>query len=51
MKWEETEGRGRIPLEPDREEFSDEVVEEENVLPGKEMTLPGAERSLSLAEL
>lgn len=46
-----TDGRGRIPLEPDREEFREEAVDEEMVLPGNEMMLPGADLNLSLTEL
>lgn len=46
-----TEGRGRMPFDPEREELSEEAVDEEKALPGKEIILPGAERSLSFAEL
>ena len=46
-----TDGRGNLPFEPEREELREEAVEEEKVLSGKDIVLPGAERSLSMAEL
>lgn len=46
-----TEGRGSMPFEPERDELREDAVEDDRVLPGNDITLPGADRSLSLAEL
>ena len=38
-----------MPFEPEREEFREEAVDEEKAL--QDIMLPGADRSLSFAEL